>query len=446
MSAPHAEEALMSELDQASRPVADRARRRLAVCCDGTWNRSDAANITNIEKIARSVRTDPDGSAGTEQLVEYVSGVGVGYTVDRILGGWLGAGVFSNVRAAYRFLALNYADGDEIFLFGFSRGAYTARSVAGMIGAIGLLNRKAMVLGNFGEALARYRNSDRTKNPKDARYKSLEEFRKDCCHTSTPITFLGVFDTVGALGVPTVLRTDHQFHDITLGPMVRCARQALAIDEHRRTFAPCLWGVPDDAPTAVTMTSATGETVTVPRVKQVWFEGVHSDVGGGYPESGLSDTTLLWMTNQASAAGLVFDQDLLNLFLNSDRESKRHKSMKVMYSIANAFERVRPRPEVLQDTFAHGERNLTPTPVPPKTTHGKKPTPTSIQVRLASTARAGFGRDGYRPKNLAAFIESHTPPDPDQDEEKVVGLPRPLGDRHAGAAKTPAAAPEKAQT
>jgi uncharacterized protein (DUF2235 family) len=438
----------MSELDQTGKSAPDGPRRRLVVCCDGTWNRSDAKSIKNIEKIARSVQTDRQASGDTEQLVEYVSGVGVGYTVDRILGGWLGAGVFSNVRAAYRFLALNYEDGDEVFLFGFSRGAYTARSVAGMIGAIGLLTRKAMVLGNFGEALARYRSSDRTKNPKDARYVSLDEFRKDCCHTSTPITFLGVFDTVGALGVPTVLRTDHQFHDITLGPMVRCARQALAIDEQRRTFAPCLWGVPNDAPTTVTMTSATGETVTVPRLKQVWFEGVHSDVGGGYPESGLSDTTLLWMTDQASAAGLVFDQDLLDLFLNSDQEAKRHKSMKVIYWFANAFERVRPRPEVIQDTFVHGARNLTPSPVPPKAKDGKMSTPTSIPVRLASTARAVFGKAGYHPRNLSTYIDAHTAPFPDQDEETVVGLPRPAGEgrRHADPAETAAAAPEKAQT
>jgi uncharacterized protein (DUF2235 family) len=99
------------------------------VCCDGTWNRSDAKNITNVEKIARTIQTDPTQAGGRQQLVEYVAGVGVGYRVDRILGGWLGAGVFANVRAGYRFLALNYEPGDEISCSG-SPAAPTPRAAS----------------------------------------------------------------------------------------------------------------------------------------------------------------------------------------------------------------------------------------------------------------------------------------------------------------------------
>src|SRR6059058_4478483 len=127
--------------------VLGRPARRLVVCCDGTWNRSDAKNITNVEKIARTIQTDPAAAGGTQQLVEYVAGVGVGYAMDRLLGGWLGEGVFANVRAGYRYLALNYQPGDEIYLFGFSRGAYTARSIAGIIGTTGLLTRESLVAG-----------------------------------------------------------------------------------------------------------------------------------------------------------------------------------------------------------------------------------------------------------------------------------------------------------
>jgi hypothetical protein len=430
-------------VSESTTDTAGRPPRRLVVCCDGTWNRSDVKNITNIEKIARTIQTDPTAAGGTQQLVEYVAGVGVGYTMDRLLGGWLGEGVFANVRAGYRYLALNYQPGDEIFLFGFSRGAYTARSIAGMIGTTGLLTRESLVLGYLGEALERYKH--RPKQPEDSAFATPEAFRAACCHSENPIAFVGVFDTVGALGVPTVLHTDHQFHDIHLGASVRNARQALAIDERRRTFAPCLWSVPDDAPATVQVTGSDGTVRSVARVKQVWFEGVHSDVGGGYPESGLSDTTLLWMTEQAQQCGLVFDESLMKRFLDSGRPAAPHSSMKPMYWFANAFETIRPRPEVMKGTFVHGERNLTPTPVPDKPTPERPaPPPMSIPVRLASTARATFNpsKDGQR-RNLGTYLESHTPPTPDVDEEDVVKLPRPAREVTPDAG---AAAPEAAQT
>jgi hypothetical protein len=411
------------------------------VCCDGTWNRSDAKNITNVEKIARTIQTDPAQAGGTQQLVEYVAGVGVGYKVDRILGGWLGAGVFANVRAGYRFLALNYEPGDEIFLFGFSRGAYTARSIAGMIGNTGLLTRKSLVLGYLGEALERYKH--RPAIPAGSRFETAAAFREACCHPDTPITLLGVFDTVGALGVPTVLHTDHQFHDVKLGRGVRVARQALAIDERRRSFAPCLWSVPDGSPETVDVLRTDGTTGSVPRVKQVWFQGVHTDVGGGYAESGLSDTTLLWMTDQADDCGLAFDRWMLDVFLDNGTPAKPHTSMKPLFRVANAFERLRPRPEVMRDTFVHGERNLTPIPVPDQPAPGKDPEPTSIPVLLASTAHAAYdASSAYRPRNLTAYVDSHAPPVPGRDEESVVGLPR-----HAGRPPEDAVvAPETAQS
>ena len=112
--------------------------KRLVVCCDGTWNKPDNQTVTNVEKIARTVQSDPGATGGAYQLVYYVSGVGAGsYAADRLLGGAFGFGLFHNVIACYRFLAQNYEPGDEIFIVGFSRGAYTARSVAGMVGGSG---------------------------------------------------------------------------------------------------------------------------------------------------------------------------------------------------------------------------------------------------------------------------------------------------------------------
>jgi len=124
---------------------ASRPCKRLVICCDGTWNRPDSDHVTNIEKIARTVATDLGRTGGVQQLVLYLAGVGAGsYAADRLLGGAFGFGLFANIRSAYRFLALNYEPGDEIFVFGFSRGAYTARSLVGMVGRAGLLTRDAL--------------------------------------------------------------------------------------------------------------------------------------------------------------------------------------------------------------------------------------------------------------------------------------------------------------
>jgi uncharacterized protein (DUF2235 family) len=417
-----------------TRPADERKvpRRRLVVCCDGTWNRADQKNITNIEKIARSVQIDLDACGGCVQQVEYIAGVGgAGYTADRILGGWLGAGVFSNVRAAYRFLSLNYEEGHDIFLFGFSRGAYTARSVAGMIGSVGLITREALLGNRLAEALDRYKNwpADPTDDDKAAR----EKFRRECCHPDLEISFLGVFDTVGSLGVPSVIHAEHQFHNITLGKRVRVARQALAINERRRPFTPCLWAVPKSASPKSTVTSSDGQTREVERVKQVWFPGVHSDIGGGYNRSGLSDTALKWMTDEAAEAGLVFDHSVLDQYLNVGQPAVLHNTLNPMYKVANLYETVIRRPEVLKDSFVDGWRNLTPSPGSQAVEPDQDPTDTTMPVLLASSGRRLYGRDApvaidedherdekYEPPNLTAYLRQHE--EPDQDEG-VVALP-----------------------
>ncbi len=164
---------------------ASRPCKRLVICCDGTWNRPDSDHVTNIEKIARTVATDLGRTGGVQQLVLYLAGVGAGsYLVDRLLGGAFGFGLFANIRSAYRFLALNYEPGDEIFVFGFSRGAYTARSLVGMIGRVGLLTRDALVADKLPEAVARYQRRSRA----DGSFgESDAEFRRDHCHPETPV-------------------------------------------------------------------------------------------------------------------------------------------------------------------------------------------------------------------------------------------------------------------
>lgn len=361
-------------------------KKRLVICCDGTWNRPDTAHVTNVEKIARTVEIDLEQTDGVQQLVLYLSGVGSsGYVADRLLGGAFGFGLFNNIRSGYRFLALNYDPGDEIFVFGFSRGAYTARSLVGMVARVGLLTREALVADLLGEAVDRYRAGA---DGAGAFETTPADFRDRYCHRDVSVTLLGVFDTVGALGVPGAVRKHHQFHDVNLSTIVTRARQALALDERRVKFEPCLWEATDDE---------RREDESTDRVKQVWFPGVHSDVGGGYPVSGLSDTTLLWMAGEARASGLVFDQRLLDVYVECGKPAEPNDSLTTAYRVLNATSRLRMRFSGGARRFTHGWRRLDPPPTLERTER-------AVGVRVASTAARKFRDDpDYRHPNLAEF-------------------------------------------
>lgn len=274
--------------------------KRLVVCCDGTWNFADQPSKTNVAKVALSVI--PGSAAGKEQHVYYHSGVGT-RRWERLPGGAFGVGLSRNVIDAYRFLVETYEPDDELFLFGFSRGAFTARSLAGLVRNCGILRRDHA--DRIPAAWALYRN--RIEKPNGA---ASTLFRRTYAR-ETEIRFIGVWDTVGALGIPTpdarwlqpaVNRFDHRwaFHDTELSDWVKAAFHALAIDEQRSAFRPTLW---HQKPRAVER----GQ-----ELKQVWFTGVHCDVGGGYKETGLSDIPLLWMVHQARRCGLEFDRNVLS--------------------------------------------------------------------------------------------------------------------------------------
>lgn len=322
--------------------------KRLVVCCDGTWNEADRSAVSNVEKIALAVKTDipvplpgPSDSidAGmqrtpvtVQQEVLYVTGVGTrGYFADRVLGGAAGAGLTGNVNEAYRWLCLNYDPGDEIFLFGFSRGAYTARSVGGMVATVGLLDLDRLLPDGFGATLLKaeelYRLPTATSDQKAEQAKQIAPFRRDHSCDGVRVRFVGVFDTVGALGIPGPSRDRMKFHNVTLGPTVEHARQALAIDERRMTFEPCIWTIDTNLPSAQRPHS----------VKQVWFEGVHSDVGGGYPnaKSGLSQISLAWMVTEAATLGLVFDPHTLAAQFDPNATVELHDSLSLVYKMIN---------------------------------------------------------------------------------------------------------------
>src|SRR4051794_29481159 len=273
--------------------------KRLVVCCDGTWNTPDQRSAgklssTNVTKVALAVA--PEDGRGREQRTFYHRGVGTSRR-ERIRGGAFGAGLSRDICDTYRFLVRNFEPGDELFFFGFSRGAFTARSTAGFVRNCGIL--RPSEIDRVDEAYALYRSRRSTTHPR-----SVEStlFRQSYSH-ETRIRFIGVWDTVGALGIPfdgvrlvNLLNRRWQFHDASLSAIVDSAFQALAIDEKRGPFRPSLW----------TQESASR---TGPRVEQVWFPGVHCDVGGGYPDHGVSDIPLLWMVDRAQRCGLAFDPE-----------------------------------------------------------------------------------------------------------------------------------------
>lgn len=385
--------------------------KRLVVCCDGTWNRADSKHVTNIEKIARTVETDllpgaRPGDPPVQQMVVYLSGVGTsGYLADRLLGGAFGFGLFENVSSGYRWLALNYEPGDEIFVFGFSRGAYTARSLVGMIGRVGLLTRDSLIADQLPEAVDRYRR--RRPDPRSWHGSSDKRFREVNSHAGVTVAFLGVFDTVGALGVPGAFWRRHQFHDVELSDAVLCARQALAVDEHRMKFEPSLWEASADG------AGAPAEPDPVdPRVKQVWFEGAHSDVGGGYAATGLSDTALEWMTKEAESRGLRFDEPLLATYAESGSAAVRHNSTTFAYHLLNLGSRVRLRLRPPRTPHFHGDQRvlgrggaLSVGIASSTATHYRDDCADRKRAARAAGAGADAPREWYRPANLVDFDE-----------------------------------------
>jgi uncharacterized protein (DUF2235 family) len=219
----------------------------------------------------------------------YDEGVGTQW-YDQFVGGAIGTGLELNIVQGYEFLAKNYEDGDQVYVLGFSRGAYTARSLVGMVRNCGLILPKHLAL-RVTMAYGIYRTRDDKVDSLTARL-----FRASFCR-EIKIRFVGVWDTVGALGVPLGVLKDvnmrfYEFHDTKLSSSVENAYHAIAVDEHREDYDVCLWHP-----------SAEAEQV----LEQRWFIGAHCDVGGGYEDRRLSDMTLRWMQDKASASGLGVD-------------------------------------------------------------------------------------------------------------------------------------------
>lgn len=272
-------------------------KQRLILLFDGTWN--DPEDQTNVFRIAGRIH-EHDGD--TRQRFFYDPGVGTG-TFDRFRGGVFGAGLSKNLLQGYEWLAKRYANEDEIWIFGFSRGAYTARSLVGLIRKCGLLRIVTPSLLDSAEHIYR----DKKLKPDCEECKAF----RNSYSREPRVRFIGVWDTVGALGIPGTSLSEHgkySWFDTELSGILDFAYHAVALDEHRAAYNVPLWTSDDGQKKPQNLD-----------VEQRWFIGAHANVGGGYGSGDvLADIPLQWMMEKASKVGLKLDE------FNADTHAWKH--------------------------------------------------------------------------------------------------------------------------
>lgn len=292
------------------------ANKNIVICFDGTGNEY-GVNNTNVVHVFESILRNEN------QIAFYDPGVGtfsvlgrtLGKKVGILLGKTFGAGLQQNIEDGYEYLMNRFTSGDKIFLFGFSRGAFTARALAGLLFNFGILQKGSKNLIPYVSKM--YNNLRISRIPKIKsrflsdrmeKYDIVKNFKSTFCHDCKP-HFIGVWDTVASLG----LFWGKKFFDTELNEDVKYACQAMAIDEKRKKFPVSLW---DE-------TKKNDKQV----IEQVWFAGVHSDVGGSYEVRDLSDISLAWMMDNASNCGLKLKADWQNI-LSQNAAGEIHNSRK----------------------------------------------------------------------------------------------------------------------
>ena len=279
--------------------------KNIVIFSDGTGQEGGKGASTNIYKLFNIIE-----DRSSKQVSFYDRGLGTGWR--KLSGNIGGAGILKNILECYTFIFENFEAGDQIYLFGFSRGAATVRSLSSFIHYFGIMPKSRPEL--IKKAIKIYKNKD-----EDERERKAKEF-VSVHHTMwTRIKFLGCYDTVAALGLPikplSVLIDNlpgfkHEFHNYKLSDSVENAYQALAIDDERETFHPILWDT---------------DTSAHQNIKQVWFCGMHTDVGGGYDEQELSDIPFLWMKDMAVNHGLRIYPSA-SFSINADVNGQMHNS------------------------------------------------------------------------------------------------------------------------
>ncbi|OCL12985.1 hypothetical protein AOQ84DRAFT_352232 [Glonium stellatum] len=429
--------------------------KRLIVCCDGTWldsntgldislnplqqlSRELTGKITlqtpsNVTRICRAVnRLDTRGNSNVQQITYYQCGIGSQNTEDRIVGGATGYGLAEHIREAYQFIAANYnpAAHDEIYLIGFSRGAFTARSIASFINDIGLLTPTGMM--HFYTIFTDWENqqkvgykppiaNDPFPGPRPNIFSDGPKYVEKLVNAkmTTPhvkIKAVAVWETVGSLGLPRLgvfnsmnhESIDYAFVDTSVPPMVEHAIHAIALDEDRKPFMPTIWELPDPKP---------GQTLT-----QVWFAGAHADVGGSYDDTRAADITLIWMISQLQEY-ISFNEAVLGQELFSPQGNEPpipwscgpiHNELKGIFGEHGGGQLVRsPHEYVRYDHY-------TGLPYEPKQPLQKtyEKVHSSVRLRWALKGKTPSGGE-YKSNALNGWQVSGTAPQPLQDGAKV---------------------------
>lgn len=372
--------------------------KNIVLLSDGTGNSAAKLFKTNIWRLYQALDVDPDPPHGLRrQVALYDDGVGSdNFKPLALIGSAFGIGVWKNVRDLYAFTCRNYESGDQIFAFGFSRGAFTVRLLAGMIGKCGLIvaDSEADLKRKVEIAYLEYRRDFLLRASRKRHMLYHRVLANPHYVPGAPgggriidipgkqerpnIAFLGVWDTVSAYGMPVdeLQRGIDEWiwpmtvADRELSPTVLRARQALSLDDERPTFRPVLWN------------ERRGEE----RIKQVWFAGVHANVGGGYPDDGLAYLTLDWMMNEVGAELRFYPEQ---------REEIRQR--------ANAFGRDYDSRSGIAGYYRYGPRSVARLSHDPDhdvdSRHGK----VSPERARAHSAAAG----GLRAAEPAAFIRGH---------------------------------------
>lgn len=371
---------------------AARAPINIVLCADGTGNSGGKLRGTNVWHIYNAVarhRQAGEDRAAVAQVAFHDDGVGTEQNkILRTLGGAFGYGFSRNVRELYAALVKTYQPGDRIYLFGFSRGAYTVRALGGLITKCGVLKPdakgpKGTLDSAIEAAFKAYRASGRSQ---------AESFKGAFQpHRDVEIQCIGVWDTVDAVGVPFDWLRDllskvikWRFHDSDLSPLVRNGFHAIAIDDERETFDPVMWNETNKPDGQV--------------IEQVWFAGVHSNVGGGYPREGMALVSLDWMMTRAESGGLRFVPALRDQVRQG---ANVHAKLYDSRSGAKAFYRYRPR-----DIAAFAQKHDA---APPKLHH-------SVFERVA------WQTDDYAPAQVPGAVTVVTTEDGEEESARIAAL------------------------
>ena len=358
--------------------------KRIALFLDGTWNTvQDNTNVWRMKSL---------GAFAADQVCYYSVGVGTQYG-ERLTGGMFGYGLDDEVIRAYEWLTENYNPNDRIFLFGFSRGAFTARSLAGFISKCGLLKPGSPV--SLKQLYDRYREGLGVHTIRELKNvavadRTFEEKWLLEYSMPIPIFFQGVYDTVGALGVPfgnvpLISRSNYSFLETDLRINEDRGFHALAIDEHREAFAPTLWTK------TLRQNIPTYPTRPLDQVEQRWFVGAHADVGGGYANGILAQIPLQWLMQKAQMHGFLF-KDTVNID-GDESQGDVHDSFAAMAGgVYRACKLWRPY--------------YRPIGAAPAVT-GDQTTSTINETLDASVFDRCRSDPGYRPRNLMEWANAH---------------------------------------